>query len=63
MKSEPFGPSSYITGSKEGSYKGGLIASIPHQKMKPERMYGLGTAGNNYWGLKPVFRRAVTGNN
>ena len=32
MKSEPFGPSSYITGSKEGSYKNGLIASIPHQK-------------------------------
>ena len=35
-----------VTGSKEGSYKGGLIASTPHHKhkqMKPQQKCGLGT--------------------
>ena len=54
-----FFKSQNTTGSKEGSYKGSLIASTPHHKkeqMKPQRKFCLGTASNNYWGSVPVLR-------
>ena len=48
-----FKKSQTITGSKEGSYKGVLIAGTAHPKkerMKPQRKHRLGTVSNNYWG-------------